>query len=338
MIFKNIYLVGINDDTKETLSLALRHGIKVHGVINDFTVNSDFEGVPIVSSLEINLEYVVVNCSSSISPIATQNYFESLGAEVIYFTDFFKQLAEVLPKQFKSFSRYKNQLSVFESSLFDDQSRDEFRKVVEYRSTGNLLVMKDFKVRTSEQYLDMAKIINPMSLLDVGGFDGDTSELFLNNLPSLGRVDFFEPNIQNLSNAKRRLREFTCVEYHNHGLGDNNCQTKMSGSGSSSIIDKNGDFSISVKKLDDITILPADLIKIDIEGSELSCLEGASNYINEGNPCIAVATYHKEDDFLKIPKFFKDKIAHNYRIYFRHYTQGWSESIFFFIPENRAVK
>ena len=65
MIFKNIYLVGINDDTKETLSLALRHGIKVHGVINDFTVNSDFEGVPIVSSLEINLEYVVVNCSSS---------------------------------------------------------------------------------------------------------------------------------------------------------------------------------------------------------------------------------------------------------------------------------
>lgn len=337
-MFNNIYLVGINNDTRETLSLTFHHGVKVHGVINDFTTDSNFEGVPIISSSEINLEYVVVNCSSSISPVATQNFFESLGAQVIYFTDFFKMLSEVIPSQFKSFSKYKNQLFEFESILCDEQSRREFRNVIEYRSTGDLIFMKNFKVRTSEQYLDMAKIINPSSLIDIGGFDGDTSELFLDNLSSLNRIDFFEPNLENLSNAKRRLKKFTCVEYHNHGLGDQSYQTKMSGSGSSAVIDKDGIHSVSVERLDDIIISPADLIKIDIEGSELACLKGAIGYINEFNPSVAVAAYHKEDDFLKIPKFFKDNISHNYNIYFRHYTQGWSESVLFFIPENTVVR
>lgn len=338
MIFNDIYLVGINNDIRETLSFACNHDIKVHGLINDFTSDSNFEGLPIISSKEINLEYVVVNCSSSISPVTTQNYFESLGAQVIYFTDFFKLLSKGIPSQFQNFSRYKNQLSEFESILFDEQSRSEFRNVIEYRSSGDLSFMNSFKVRTSEQYLDMAKIINPSSLIDIGGFDGDTSELFLDNLSSLKKIDFFEPNPENLSNAKRRLQHFSCVEYHNHGLGDQNYQTKMSGYGSSAVIDKDGIHSVNIKRLDDTIATPADLIKIDIEGSELACLKGAINYLNEFNPSVAVAAYHKEDDLLKIPKFFKDEISHNYHIYFRHYTQGWSESVLFFIPENVVIR
>jgi hypothetical protein len=70
---------------------------------------------------------------------------------------------------------------------------------------------------------------------------------------------------------------------------------------------------------------------MDLEGWEIPALEGAQKRIMLDHPKLAIAVYHNSSDFRVIYTFIK-KFNLNYRIYLRHYTQGWSETIMFFLP------
>ena len=48
-------------------------------------------------------------------------------------------------------------------------------------------------------------------------------------------------------------------------------------------------------------------------------------------PRIAVSVYHKIDDFWKIPELILS-FNPTYKIYLRHYTEGVTETVMFFIP------
>ena len=80
---------------------------------------------------------------------------------------------------------------------------------------------------------------------------------------------------------------------------------------------------------------PLIFIKIDIEGEELNALSGMKQIIKHYNPILAISIYHSISDFYTIPQYVFD-ISKNYRIYFRHYSQGLIESVMFFVPINKA--
>lgn len=69
---------------------------------------------------------------------------------------------------------------------------------------------------------------------------------------------------------------------------------------------------------------------MDIEGLEYKALIGSSNIIKNYKPKLAIAVYHHAEDFRRIPEFLL-KINPDYKVYLRHYTQGWSETIMYFI-------
>ena len=117
-----------------------------------------------------------------------------------------------------------------------------------------------------------------------------------------------------------------------YGLGNKNFVTRMSDDGSSSQVNDEGELEIKIKRLDDIDIEAVDFIKIDIEGAELSFLKGARGFLKETKPNLAIASYHFVDDLITIPNFVRNEIFCDYELYFRHYTQGWSESILYFVP------
>jgi hypothetical protein len=78
---------------------------------------------------------------------------------------------------------------------------------------------------------------------------------------------------------------------------------------------------------------PLSMIKMDLEGWELNALRGARRRIGQDHPKLAVAVYHCASDFWRIPEFVLG-VRGDYTIYLRHYTEGWSETVMYFIPSS----
>ncbi|MEQ9566287.1 MAG: FkbM family methyltransferase, partial [Pseudomonadales bacterium] len=60
-------------------------------------------------------------------------------------------------------------------------------------------------------------------------------------------------------------------------------------------------------------------------------LRGARHTILEHHPKLAICVYHRADDFWKIPETVFS-IRDDYDLYLRHYTEGVTETVMFFIP------
>ena len=96
------------------------------------------------------------------------------------------------------------------------------------------------------------------------------------------------------------------------------------------IIDAGG-ISINTDSIDNITSDlrgGVDLIKMDIEGSELKALEGAANTIKKYHPVLAVCVYHKKEDLITIPQYIKS-LWPEYRLYLRNYSKYSQELVLY---------
>ena len=84
-------------------------------------------------------------------------------------------------------------------------------------------------------------------------------------------------------------------------------------------IDENTDFN-KILGNDQCT-----LINADIEGNELQMLKAIKRLIKEDRPVIAVCVYHKKEDLVEIPQFFREDLQ-DYRFYLRKYTP-WVQNL-----------
>ncbi|MCE2939940.1 MAG: FkbM family methyltransferase [Fimbriimonadaceae bacterium] len=80
---------------------------------------------------------------------------------------------------------------------------------------------------------------------------------------------------------------------------------------------------------------PISFVKMDIEGWELPALKGAKRHVLEDHPKLAVAVCHHPSDFWRIPEHILG-VRDDYRIYLRHYREGWSETVMYFIPDSAS--
>lgn len=71
-----------------------------------------------------------------------------------------------------------------------------------------------------------------------------------------------------------------------------------------------------------------DLIKMDIEGAEQDALVGAAQTIRDFKPRLAISTYHRPDDFWKIPLQIRD-MGLGYKFAFGHHSpRNWESVIY----------
>ena len=83
-------------------------------------------------------------------------------------------------------------------------------------------------------------------------------------------------------------------------------QLFISGTGSSTKLSKKGKSKILVDKIDNIAKNKnIGLIKMDIEGSELSAIKGAKNTIINNHPTLLISVYHNPMDFFQIYPLLK---------------------------------
>lgn len=327
------YVVGRNVQAAELLSLA-----HVDGVIDDYENNLTlWNGIPIVKTSQISENAIVVNCSTSISPVAVQEVLTNAGVEnivaineVIHASKGKISLPWFVSQQREDYQSHKLDWKGLYQSMADAVSRKTLLDVVRYRLTADSKYMQDYSVRLKEQYFEDFMALKTEVFVDAGGFDGDTTEEFCRRHQDYKKVFFFEPSLNNMQAAKIRLVPFSNIEFMKVGLSDEEGQLHFNpDAGSASAVSDAGNETINVTTLDMAINEPVSFIKMDIEGWEMKALYGCARHIKEDKPKLAISVYHSASDFREVPRYIMS-LNPDYRVYLRHYTQGWSETVMYF--------
>lgn len=214
--------------------------------------------------------------------------------------------------------------------MADEISRQTLIDVLLFRLTADPRYMREYRVRIKDQYFETFMDYREEVFVDVGGYDGDTTEEFVKRYPDYRKVIFFEPSSQNMAAAQNRLAGVRDVDYRSIGLSDSAGILSFNAtSGSASAVQNTGDHQIIVDTLDQVVDERVTFIKMDLEGWEMKALAGAQRHISKNRPKLALAVYHQAADFRFIYEYVS-AFNHGYKMYLRHYTQGWSETVMFF--------
>lgn len=125
------------------------------------------------------------------------------------------------------------------------------------------------------------------------------------------------------------------------GLSDSNGEARLiQGDTGSHIISGTADtddtqITIRTAVLDDVVQNDrVGMVKMDIEGSELSALHGAERTITRNRPLMAVCVYHKPGDTLAVMDYLH-RLVPEYRFALRHYPDSLLETVLYaFVPTN----
>ncbi|MBP2630524.1 MAG: hypothetical protein H6Q70_1152 [Firmicutes bacterium] len=180
---------------------------------------------------------------------------------------------------------------------------------------------------------DIIQLNEDESFVDVGAFDGDTIETFLQESKyTFSDIYAFEmdQNIYKIlsdkvNNIDQKIKE----KIHLYQMGIWNCEStfQYSKNLSSSKIDESGENSIKVDTLDHILQdKKVTFLKMDIEGAEMKALEGTKKIIIQNKPKLAICIYHLPEHLWEIPLYLK-KIVPEYKIYIRHHSKDSSETV-----------
>jgi FkbM family methyltransferase len=328
------YLFGINE-----CSLQLSSVFITDGFIDDFTTLTELNGIKIFRTDDIEADGIVINCTLSISPVSVE---KKLKAKFLGYLNYF-QLANSFPLltplnvkiKDQNIDFYINNIEyerLFES-LDDLESKKVFVDLMKYRLSGNIKYMYDYSVRPQDQYFEnFVKLPDNAVFVDGGGFDGDSTELFCKFCNDYGKVYLFEPDINNISQAKIRLKNHDRIEFIDKAISDkvgilkfletNNMVSKVSEIGQNVIVTT---IDVEIKE-------KIDFIKLDLEGFDLLALKGAKNHIVNDYPTLAIAVYHEISHIYDIFNYVMD-LQPNYSVRIRHYTEGDSETIMYFLPK-----
>ena len=224
----------------------------------------------------------------------------------------------------------------------------------------------DLKVYGARALLDKAVVHNQYShkncqtengdyVIDGGGCWGDTALIFALKAGRKGKVftfEFFEDNLnilkENFSLNKEVSERIFITRQPLYDSSDKTLFLKQACADITALTEekfgKNKDVNLpdgaekilfdeyNTVSIDDFVkknkIEKIDFIKLDIEGCEVAALEGARETIKTFKPKLAIAAYHKYDDYYEIPKFING-LDLGYKFYFASYTPGGTDTVIY---------
>lgn len=248
----------------------------------------------------------------------------------IYTDDYRRKYQEDAEEELRTHG--KELLDTYE--LLDEESKSIFLKLICLRLFG------DFNYATSvyngsEQYFSK-KIDwkNRPNIVDGGGYIGDTLLAFLNKGIIPNEYYIFELEDSNykqlIRNARIASDKGVNVHIRKKGIYSRNGELYfVADKDSSKIVDYKTEDSIEVVTIDSDVKEKIDFIKMDIEGSEVEALLGASETIRKYSPTLAICIYHKKDDFWKIPLLIKEINPEYKKYWIEHYQLGYNETVLY---------
>lgn len=329
------YLFGCNH-----YAVQLSNEIPIDGFVDDYAPPSHtLNNKPVIHSNALPANALVVNCVSSIHPVAAARKLQSLPiAGSLAASDLYRcypeqvSLPTFVAETRADLQHHGVQWNRLISLVTDAPSRKVLMDLLQFRLTGDIDFMTDYRYRPNEQYFeDFLNLGAGDVFVDAGGFTGDTTEAFCTRYPDYRKVFLFEPSPANIEQAKQRLAQMRDIHLIPFGVSSSEGVLRFDPhSGSASSVSVEGSLEINVTTIDHQIQEKTTFIKMDLEGWELEALKGARRHIREDRPKLAIAVYHHAADFWRIPEYVLG-LRDDYQIALGHYTEGWSETVMYFM-------
>ncbi len=330
------FVLGRNKWSKSILSL-----LDIAGIVDDFTDDTLYETYKIYKMKELPKDAIIVSVTTCY-PKTAKNKLNSLGIKNIDYFAFYKYSKLDLEKPpfidgFKNgFLNNKDRYNSIYNQLADKKSQEIFQNILNFKITLDLKFMNQFSNNKKLQYFedDFYKIPSNPVFVDGGGYIGDTTMIFIDKVKNYKKIFLFEPTTANMKSAQENLQNSSHIDFIEVGLSNFDGDVFFNEDDASSSICNAGSLKIKVNTLDNIIQGKVDFIKLDIEGAEQNAINGAKNLISNFKPILAICIYHKAEDWYKIPEQILN-MHNDYKIFIRHYTEGITETVMYFIPPNR---
>jgi FkbM family methyltransferase len=173
-------------------------------------------------------------------------------------------------------------------------------------------------------------------VVDAGAFTGDSAVVFSHSVGPAGRVYAFDPVERHLEVCRLN---FSRPGYENiilfpYAVGERNVDAPTAA------VDEyvpgyqasSSEVPLPMRRIDDLVmdgkIERIDLLKMDVEGSEMAALRGAQAAICHFKPRLAISIYHKPTDFSDIINYVHD-LGLGYRLHVDHHTIYEEETVLY---------
>lgn len=231
----------------------------------------------------------------------------------------------------------KNDVERVYNGLYDDYSKKVFRKIIEFKLSGNIDLLFETETDKREIYVNFLRPAPGEVFVDAGAYDGDTVIEFAKFAKDYGHITAIEPAPKNF---EKLLKNTACLPKEKFtaifaALSDKNGTAALSApSGRSPFVTDCGKSDCRTVTLDSLNLAP-NFIKYDVEGAEMQALAGSKKTINKYLPKLQISVYHKLGDFLDIPLAVLD-ISNDYNLILRHhpYLPSWETNLYA-VPKNK---
>ena len=349
-----VILLGATPFSRTFLSEAFDR-VRVTAVVDDFRAASGdvFEGLPIITSQEMLRratagEVITVNgCRYDRSRRYFKNLTRQHGVPQINFEQAMRLWA-IYPARDHRVDDWAPVIAArlpeflaLADRLVDDYSRYTLFSVLLFQLTCN----PEWSLHAARPYCTLyfrSGLWSPSlheKFVDCGASLAESSQALVDVTDGrFDRIWMVEPDRFNVETLQRFVggmgsaSERSRVSLHACAVADINGSMPFAhqgGHGGKLCSEGAGD-AVSVRRLDDLLDEMPTLIKMDIEGAELAALKGASGFITEGKPKLAISAYHRGSDLVDIVAFVLGARP-DYQVGLRHHTEErWDTCLYFY--------
>lgn len=335
-----IYIYGAGEIAKLTEKKLNENGFSIEG----FVVDDDYKSDNYISKTDLctsNKSYILFRGNYKSFFISDDDFLrEWNGCKAIYqINNIYDETVEPLTNQFylnnkDSFDRVRN-------ALEDDLSKLSFDAYINSKINNDIIDTK--YVITPQYFFEPAlwSYTDYECLVDCGAYDGDSIHDYYNIVnKDKSHVIAFEPDNDNLRKLYNRINKenYNNVTVIEAGAGEQKGTLFFDTTGSMlSKVSECGSEKIEIDTIDNVVgDNKATIIKMDIEGSELSALLGARNTIKRDHPILAICVYHKKDDLFRIYDTIKS-IYPDYKFYIRNHKIFAIDVVLYAVPYDRTI-
>jgi len=339
-----VVLYGTGNAAEKILRICEEKDISIAGIFasDDFVRNRSFAGIPVISYSEAKARFgymTVLLCFGTHLEPVIENIKRIDREQDLYAPDLPIAGGGIFDAEYCK--EHKSDFVDIMDLLADRKSREVLSGVINYKLSGKLNYLFDIETSVEDNYalLDLGP---DESYVDLGAYNGDTIELFLNcaggDCKSIIAMEPEKRNFRKLSNYCEGLNMENVFLYNMAASSGPAVLEFQKGSGRGGQANTGKTIEIPADSVDNIIAKLAEegrdihptFIKMDLEGMEEEALKGAENTIKNDKPKMLVSAYHRNSDLFNLPK---KVLAMNpsYKVYLRHSpcVPAWEVDYFF---------